>query len=133
MLAYFAGPYTTTGKYGNAIMIPNNGAQDDNAIRMGAHSNSCFGNLNLCFNGATFSLWFKFGAETITQTTSIFQAPYLHIFTEDKKGEVKVRLETSNGTHLRRFFSLPAFAPGEWHLIGITYSKISDFTVRNIK
>ena len=118
---YISGPYTTQGKHGNAIFTPNIGTLDDNVISLGTHENDCLGNIPLCPNGLTLSLWFK--AEPQSHPwPHVFSSTYFTVLFNNGPGVLKLRTLLRNGTHQIWYLDLSIVAPNVWTHFGFTYT-----------
>ena len=121
-------PNITIGKYGNAIFIPYIGGPGNFAIKLGTHEHDCLGNITLCPNGATFSLWYK-PVEISAPWGTVFDSTSLYAFYHLNSEGFKMFFQLNNGSHLFKFTSVPRVAWLKWYHVGITYSKESDFVV----
>ena len=125
LIIYISGPYTTPGKYGNAIFTPNTGKYDGNVIDLGRHENDCLGKLSLCPKGLTLSLWFK--ADPPSHVWPIlFSSTHFTIYFE-LKGHLRLKALLQNGTHQIKYSTLAHIAPIVWTHLGITYIANSGF------
>ena len=127
--SYFAGPYTTLGKRGNAIFLPNSHHADGNLINMGAHASDCFGNISLCPNGFTFSIWFTFAPLNTTYTDFLYSTIMFFVFTLHSENNFRLGVTAFNETHIHQFWALPIFPSRDWIQVGLTYSRGSGFKV----
>ena len=128
LLLFISGPSTSSGKLGNALFFPNTGKHDDNVLRLGSHSNDCFGNVSLCPNGLTFALWFKLESQITGWSHPFHGIPYRPYF-ETYLNSYKPHINLLNATHLHAFHGIPVLSYGEWHHLGITYDATSGFAV----
>ena len=109
--------------------MPNTAYQDDNVISLGNHSTDCFGNVSLCPNGITFSLWFKVEA-TFGLYSHVFQSTCLHAFINKMaNGDLRLFATLKNGTHRLKHELFPLFTPNVWHHLAFTYSSKQEFNV----
>ena len=109
--------------------MPNTAHQDDNVISLGNHSTDCFGNVTLCPNGITFSLWFKVEA-AYGEGSHVFQSTCLHAFIKKMaNGNLQLWATLKNGTHRLKYESFSLVTPNVWHQLGFTYSSKHEFNV----
>ena len=125
----FSGPSLTAGKYGNAVYTPNtNGHSDGNTINLGLHNDDCFGNVSLCINGATLSLWIK-TAQPTHMWPRIIAGSWFIFWLKYENSETLVSATLKNGSHelVIRYFTKLSY--NQWHNIGMTYSPKDGFEV----
>ena len=108
--------------------MPNTGGLGNIAIKLGTHEHDCLGNITLCPNGATFSLWFK-PIKTSTNYGTMFESTSLYAYWHQNSTGAQMFFNLNNGSHVFKFSSLPRVALDEWYHVGIIYSKLSGFLV----
>ena len=126
--AHVTGPSISVGKHGNAIFIPTTGGTGNMVINLGTHEHDCFGNIGLCPNGATFSLWFK-PLELSTEFGTLFRSSSLVAYMHQTSAGAVVHFNLNNGSHIFNFFNMQRVAWDQWYHVGITYSRTSGFAV----
>ena len=125
----FSGPQVTEGRYGNAIYTPNTeGKVDDNVINLGTHENDCFGNVSLCTNGATLSLWIKVALPS-HRWPRIIDGSWFAFWLRFKNNEILLSAQGKNGTHVHLIKYFAKVTNNQWHNIGITFSPGNGFEV----
>ena len=124
----FSGPYTTKGKLGKAVFFPNNAKNDNNALRLGHHKDDCLGNVTLCPNGSTLSLWFKLD-QSIGSWGHLFDGTLYHAAFKTDSMNYTFLLHLRNETHKQVISNLPTLSYKVWHQLGITYHPTSGYEV----
>ena len=119
-----------TGKHSNAILTPStSGVWNGNiAIKLGTHEHDCLGNITLCPNGATFSLWFH-PVLLDKPWGTLFESTSLIARCKQNSDGFQMYFDLNNGSHTFEFNQMPWVAWHKWYHIGITYSKESGYAV----
>ena len=90
-------------------------------MRLGSHKNDCLGNLTLCQNGSTLSLWFKLES-SIVNWSHFFQSTLYYAPLRTYATDYAIHFHLRNETHDQRWFDFPRLLYGEWHHLGVTYN-----------
>ena len=124
----FSGPYTVKGKLGEAVFFPNEVKNDDNALKLGHHKTDCLGNVTLCPNGSTLSLWFRIES-SIGDWGHMFDGTMHHAAFKTDSINYTFHLHLKNETHEEVIRNFPTFSYRVWHQLGITYDPTSGYEV----
>ena len=90
-------------------------------MRLGHHKNDCLGNLTLCPNGSTLSIWFKLESR-ITDFSHLFHSTLYSPRVRTYSSDYAIYFHLRNETHKQVLSDFPRLLYGEWHHLGITYN-----------
>ena len=122
---FISGPYIVQGKYGNAIFTPNTGSLNDKVINLGTHENDCLGNLALCPNGVTLSLWFKVD-DPFSWPIMIYSTHFIFAI-ERTSGGLKLKSHSKSMTHEITYHQLSTIKTNIWTHFALTYTTNSGY------
>ena len=124
----FPGPSIATGKFHKALQVPNTAATEGNKLSLGLHENDCLGNVTLCPDGVTVSLW-------IYMFSQYHQWPYMasgsmfEIMGRTSRGQIPRTFQITlfNGTH--KWTTEHGLIYSYWHYFAFVYTKKDGYTL----
>ena len=89
-------------------------------MRLGGHSNDCLGNVTLCPDGTTLSLWFKLESQ-VGNWAHLLQSTLYFVLCQTFGSNYFTHIYLRNETHDQHFSDFPPLSYGTWYHLGITY------------
>ena len=122
----FSGPVLTSGKFDEALQVPNTGTGDGNKLSLGRHETDCLGNVTICPDGVTVSFWIYMYYHSDEWTYPVY-GPMFQIMAKPYGGSTggTFVIGLYNGTHRWRIGQ--GLIYDHWHHFAFVYKEKEGF------